>query len=241
MLSTSFTTLALLLGASAPAALAGRVSFTGVHNADLSTHFPSLIARLPTPPSRIHRRDNVGVANLSDQKDASYLVNVCVRAASETCIRGSDSSLSTGRSTVRSSRSPSTLALGETSLVLSSEIRWTKHGLTATCGLRPRWTTRRAPARTATSRTPSAQRQGPSRPRTSSLRGTRSKTRCSCPRRTTTPARTLVFSGSGRTRARCGSTSWATRRARTRRSRASSSRTRRRRCISRRCEWLCAL
>jgi hypothetical protein len=73
MVNTFTTTLALL--SAAPAALAGRQSFTGIHNAHIATHFPELVRASSAPA--LHRRDG-GLTNLADQKDASYLVNLCV-------------------------------------------------------------------------------------------------------------------------------------------------------------------
>jgi hypothetical protein len=63
-----FAALALLIAT--PVALAGRVSFTGIHNAHIAEHFPELISA-PT----LHSRD-VGESKLSDSKDTSYLTTM---------------------------------------------------------------------------------------------------------------------------------------------------------------------
>jgi hypothetical protein len=84
----AFAAIALL--AAVPVTLAGRVSFTGIHNTHVAEHFPELVM---TPTPILHERDD-GELDLTDSKDALYLANMCVQNAFS-CLHRSDFHAST--------------------------------------------------------------------------------------------------------------------------------------------------
>jgi hypothetical protein len=81
---------AFTLLAAVPVTLAGRVSFTGIHNTHVAEHFPELVM---TPTPILHERDD-GELDLTDSKDALYLANMCVQNAF-CCLHWSDFHAST--------------------------------------------------------------------------------------------------------------------------------------------------